>query len=170
MPLNNTDIKILNFLYSERQRDIYHPPHIDSLVHLTGLPHDHVELIVKLLNIKDYVYTYHAQDPIRMTASGIDFVERSFAGERFQNLVQGKSAVLAELKSVYEDDPDRWVTNDHLSRAAGIYDRMHLYCMVDHLAQKKLVDLRSRALGFFHIRLSEHGHLSVMQSGETVCA
>jgi hypothetical protein len=170
MPLNDTDIKILNFLYSERQRDIYHPPHIDSLVQLTGLPHDQAELAVRLLNIKDYVYTYHAHDPIKITASGIDFVERSFAGERFQNLVKGKSAVLAELKSVYDDSADRWVTNDHLSGAAGIHDRMHLYCMVEHLAQKKLVELRSRALGFFHVRLSEHGHMSITQSGEAVCA
>ena len=98
MPLNNTDIKILNFLYSERQRDIYHPPHIDSLVHLTGLPHDHVELIVKLLNIKDYVYTYHAPGPVKITASGIDFVERNLDSDKFQKIIMEASFVTMQFK------------------------------------------------------------------------
>lgn len=170
MPLNDTDIKILNFLYEERARDIYHPPHIDSLVRLTNLSHDRVELAVKLLNVKDCVYTYHAHDPVKITAAGMDVVEQSFDESRFQSLDRTKGAVLNELKSVYDNNADRWVTNDHLSRVTGVHDRMYLYCMVDYLAQKKLVDLRSRALGFFHIRISENGYLSLKSSGETVCA
>ncbi len=170
MPLNDTDIKILHFLYEERARDIYHPPHIDSLVDLTGLPHDQVELAVKFLNIKDCVYTYHAQDTVKISAAGMDVVEQSFDESRFRNLDKTKDAILNELKSVHDGNAERWVTNDHLSRVTGVHDRMHLYCVVDYLAQKKLVDLRSRALGFFHIRISENGRLSLKSSGETVCA
>lgn len=170
MPLNNTDIKILNFLYAERQRDIYHPPHIDRLIELTGLPPNQVELIVNFLNIKDYVYTYHSPGPVKITASGIDFVERNLDGDKFQKISKSKSGILNELKSIYENNSDKWVTNEHLLQVMGISDRLYLYRIADYLAQKKLVDLRRRALGSFHIRLSEHGHLSLRLSNEIICS
>lgn len=170
MPLDHTDIQILNFLYSERQRDIYHPPHIDRLVDLTRLPPDQVELIVNLLNIKDYVYTYHSPGPVKITAHGIDFVEKGMACDKLQGIVEAKARIMREIKSVYENDPDRWVTNEHLLQVLGTCDRMHLYQMADYLSQRRLVDLRRRALGSFHMRLSEHGHVLLSSSGEAVCS
>ncbi|TBR10822.1 MAG: hypothetical protein EPO62_02770 [Candidatus Nitrosotenuis sp.] len=169
MPLNHTDIKILNFLYSERQRDIYHPPHIDRLIELTSLPPNQVELIVNFLNVKDYVYTYHSPGPVKITASGIDFVERNFDGDKFRKLSEIKIRILNELRSVREGNADKWVTNEHLLQVTGIGDRLYLYRVADYLAQKKLVDLRRRALGAFHIRLSEHGYLS-QPSSEIICS
>lgn len=170
MPLNRTDIKILNFLYAERQRDIYHPPHIDRLIELTSLPPNQVELIVNLLNVKDYVYTYHSPGPVKITASGIDFVERNLDGDEFQNISKIKSGILNELKSIHENNSDRWVTNEHLLQVMGIGDRLYLYRVADYLAQRNLVELRRRALGAFHIRLSEYGRLSMKSSGEIICS
>ncbi len=170
MPLNYTDIKILNFLYEQRTQDIYHPPHIDRLVELTRLSLNRVELIVKFLNIKDYVYTYHAPGPVKITTSGIDVIERNFDNDKLQKISKGRSDVLDELKSIHEGSADKWVSNDHLSQAVGIDDRLYLYSMADYLAQKKLVELRRRALGFFHIRLSEYGYLSARSPDETVCS
>ncbi len=161
MTLSDIDIKILSFLYAERQRDIYHPPHIDRLVELTSLPPNQVELIVNFLNIRDYVYTYHSPGPVKITASGIDLVERNLDGDKFQNISEIKNSILNELKSIYENNADRWVTNEHLLQAVENGDRMHLYRVAEYLSQKKLVELRRRALGSFHIRLSEHGHLSL---------
>ena len=170
MPLNDIDIKILNFLYAERQRDIYHPPHIDRLVELVKLPPDQVELMVNLLNIKDYVYTYHSPGPVKITAHGIDFVEKNLDGDTFRHISESKSGILNELRSVRESNADRWVTNEHLLRALGTGDRMHMYRVADYLYQKRLVDLRRRALGSFHIRLSEHGYVSLKSSGEAICS
>lgn len=169
MHLSDTDIKILTFLHSERQRDIYHPPHIDRLVELTGLFPNQVELAVNLLNVRDYVYTYHSPGPVKITAHGIDFVEKRLDGGALQNQSESKHRILGELKSVYENDSDRWVTNDHLMRVLGLGDRMHLYRVMDYLSQKNLVDLRRRALGSFHARLSEHGYVSLSPNG-IVCS
>ena len=170
MPLNDVEIKILNFLYEERTKDIYHPPHIDRLTELINLPPDQVELIVKFLNLEDYVYTYHAPSPVKITASGIDIVERNFDDDKFQKLSKSRGSVLNELRSIYEKNADKWVNDEHLLQVTGVNDRLHLYSIVDYLAQKKLVDLRGRALGFFHVRLSQYGYLSTRSSNEIICS
>ena len=160
MSLNEIETKILTFLYDERVRDIYHPPHIDRLTDLTNLPHERVELIVKFLNLEGYVYTYYAPGPVKITPSGIDFVEGIFDEKRLGKIRQDRNDVLGALKSVHTDCGDKWTNDVHLSGIVGMDDRLYLYSIVDYLAQKNLLEVRRRARGSFHARISNFGYQS----------
>lgn len=158
MPLNKVEAKILAFLYDERTRDIYHPPHVDRLVDLTGLPLERVELIIKFLNLEEYVYTYYAPGPVKITPSGIDFVERIFDEDRLGKIRKDRNNVLDALKSIHDNCNDKWTDSGHLSRIVGIDDRLYLYSIVDYLAQKNVLEVRRRARGSFHARISSFGY------------